>query len=146
MKLYNLRLLVNDFDECFKFYSEIMEFEVVWGKPGGDYASFKSDNKEFSLSIFKSDLMDKAIGNSSLYPENGFKDKTVLVIQVESVDRTFEKLSDKGVNFINKPVDIAGWGSRVVHLRDTEGNLIELFSELPKDKWSADLIEESENY
>ncbi len=40
MKLNNIRLLVNDFDNCFKFYSEKVGLTVTWGKLGGDYASF----------------------------------------------------------------------------------------------------------
>ena len=31
------------------------------------------------------------------------------------------------------------WGLRVAHLRDPDGNLLELFQDLPKDQWSASL-------
>ena len=34
---------------------------------------------------------------------------------------------------------------RVAHFRDPENNLIELYSELPKEKWDDDLIEEEKN-
>lgn len=40
MELNCIRLLVNDFDACFKFYSENMGLNVTWGKLGGDYARF----------------------------------------------------------------------------------------------------------
>ena len=43
----------------------------------------------------------------------GFREKTVIVVRVESVDNTYKELSNRGVTFINKPDDIPGWGSRV---------------------------------
>ena len=36
---------------------------------------------------------------------------------------------------------VPGWP-----FRDPEDNLIEIYSELTKDKWSTDLIEESKDY
>ena len=61
MKINNIRLLVADFDNCYRFYSEKLGLKVTWGKIGGDYASFdiglESNNMGFS--IFKSDLMSK---------------------------------------------------------------------------------------
>jgi predicted enzyme related to lactoylglutathione lyase len=70
----------------------------------------------------------------------------LIVLQVDNVDAVCKKLSDRGVAFINEPMDMAGWGGRVAHFRDPEDNLIELYAELPKDKWSDDLIEESNDY
>lgn len=65
MKLNNIRLLVENFDDCFRFYTEKVGLKVTWGKIGGDYASFDigiSSNK-MGFSIFKSDLMAKQVGN-----------------------------------------------------------------------------------
>jgi predicted enzyme related to lactoylglutathione lyase len=144
MKINNIRLLVTNFDNCFKFYSEKLGLKVTWGKIGGDYASFDIGlaSNNMGLSIFKSDLMAKEIGNfEKTLPKNS-REKTVIVLQVDNVDKIYEKLSNNGVEFINEPKDISGWGSRVAHFRDPENNLIEIYSELPKDKWSEDLLEE----
>lgn len=148
MKLNNVRLLVRDFDNCFKFYSEKMGLKVTWGKLGGEYASFDIgiESNKMGLSIFKSDLMAKTLGNFDLQLPFYCREKTAIVIQVESVDEVYRKLTERGVEFINKPIDIAAWGSRVAHFRDTEENLIEIYSELSKDDWSNDLIEESKDY
>ena len=35
MKLTHVRLLVNDFDACFRFYRDVMGFQVQWGDEGG---------------------------------------------------------------------------------------------------------------
>ena len=55
-------------------------------------------------------------------------------------------LKDKGVIFINKPTDMADWGARIVHLRDPEDNLIELFSPLAPEQYSEELIEENKKF
>lgn len=148
MELSNIRLLVNDFDKCFKFYSEQLGLKVTWGKIGGDYASFDIGLKssEMGLSIFKSDLMASAIGNSekSLPVDN--REKIAIILKADSVDRTFKELTDKGIEFINEPTDMTGWGMRAVHFRDPENNLIEIWSELAKEKWDKDLQNESQEY
>ena len=148
MKLNNIRLLVKDFDNCFKFYSEKVGLSVTWGKLGGDYASFEIGlgTNKMDLSIFKTDLMAKVLGNIDMQLPVNCREKVVIGIQVDNVDNVFNKLSAKGIVFVNKPIDMAGWGSRVAHFRDPEDNLIEIYSELSKDKWSNDLIEESKDY
>jgi predicted enzyme related to lactoylglutathione lyase len=148
MKLNNIRLLVEDFDACFSFYAEKVGLPVTWGKAGGDYASFDIglESNKMGLSIFKSDLMAQAVGNVDLQLPVHCREKAVIVIQVEDVDAVFRKLSAQGISFINEPTDMSGWGGRVAHFRDPEDNLIEIYSELAKDKWSDDLIEESKDY
>ncbi len=148
MELSNVRLLVKDFDKCFKFYSEQLGLKVTWGKIGGDYASFDIGIKsnEMGLSIFKSDLMANAIGNSEKSLPIDSREKIAIILKVESVDKTFKELTEKGIEFVNKPMDMAGWGDRVVHFRDPEGNLIELISELDKEKWNKELLDEAKEY
>lgn len=46
------------------------------------------------------------------------------------VDETYQALSQKGLKFINEPMDMPDWGARVVHLYDPEENLIELYTPL----------------
>ena len=147
MKINNIRLLVTDFDNCFRFYSEKLGLKVTWGKIGGDYASFDIglESNNMGLSIFKSDLMAKKIGNLEKSLPLSSREKTVIVLQVDDVDKTYEELTSNGVKFINEPKDIAGWGSRVAHFRDPEDNLIEIYCELPKEKWSNDLLDELDN-
>lgn len=145
MKLNGIRLLVKDFDECFRFYSEKLGLEVTWGEIGGQYASFKVSDNE-GLSIFPSDLMAPAVGNTDLsLPENS-REKIAIILEVDDVDKTYKELSSRGVKFINEPTDMTGWGCRTVHLRDTEGNLIELYASLPLDKWDQDLLEDMKKF
>jgi lactoylglutathione lyase len=145
MELNCIRLLVKDFDKCFKFYSETLGLQVTWGKTGGDYASFDIGIPS-GLSIFKSDLMANAIGNSEKPLPVDTREKIAIILKVSNVDKTFQELSLKEVEFINKPTDMVGWGMRAAHFRDPENNLIEIWSELDKEKWDKDLIDQANEY
>lgn len=124
-----LRLLVDDFDTCFKFYSEKLALKVTWGKEGEVYASFDNGNNG-EIGLFKSDLMAAAIGNSEKKQPSNCREKISIIIGVKSVDESYNEMVKRGVQFINKPTDMVNWGMRVVHLRDPEDNLIELCSDL----------------
>lgn len=69
--------------------------------------------------------------------------KVVLVLQVNSVDESYLALQKKGCRFLTLPKDMADWGIRVAHLQDPEGNLLEIFSYLPKEKWSEQLLSQT---
>ena len=63
MKFSNVRLLVKDYKKCFKFYTEQLGFEPLWGDVNGCYASFKVADGIEGLAIFVSDYMAPAVGN-----------------------------------------------------------------------------------
>jgi lactoylglutathione lyase len=133
MKLHNIRLLVNDFDKCFTFYNDILGLTCTWGKLGDNYASF-TIGLESGLAIFKAELMNAAIGKKDGSEGETLHDKFAIVAEVENVDKEYEKMQQKGIKFITQPTDMKDWGIRVVHFRDPEDNLIEIFTELPKGK------------
>ncbi|MFA8450107.1 MAG: VOC family protein [Bacteroidales bacterium] len=145
MKLDNVRLLVRNFDKCFRFYAETLQLKLNWGKLGGDYASFDV-GKYFGLSLYKSDLMASALGNADLdYPSTA-RDKVAVIFKVDDVDLHYNNLKDRGAEFLKAPQNMTGWGIRVAHFRDPEGNLIEIHSDLPKENWDKDLQEDAEEY
>ena len=145
MEFNNIRLLVEHFDECFVFYTEKLGLKSTWGKVGGEYASFDIGVPS-GLSIFKSDLMAQAIGNSDLELPVNCREKMVINFKVDDVDAKYALLQERGVEFINEPTDMPGWGLRAVHLRDPEGNLIEIWSELDKENWDKDLLEDAKEF
>jgi predicted enzyme related to lactoylglutathione lyase len=129
MKFSNIRLLVNDFDKCFTFYNENLGLECTWGKLGENYASFNIGITS-GLALFKAELMSIAITNETAGKNEILQDKVAIIIQVDSVNETYNLLQNKGVKFITEPKDMIAWGIRVAHFRDPENNLIELYSEL----------------
>jgi predicted enzyme related to lactoylglutathione lyase len=133
MKFNNIRLLVNDFDKAYSFYNDTLGLECTWGKPGDNFASFNI-GLESGLAIFKAELMAMAIGDQTAKKSGASQDRSVIVIEVENVSATYEKLKNKGVSFLTEPKDMPDWGIRVAHFRDTEGNLLEIFCSLAKDE------------
>ena len=129
MKLSNLRLLVQDFDKAYTFYNQTLGLECTWGKPGENFASFNI-GLESGLAIFKADLMNAAINKPDTAGSNPPQDKFTIIIQVDKVDNTYQTLIANGVSFITQPMDMTAWGIRVAHFRDTENNLLEIFSPL----------------
>jgi len=130
MKFSNVRLLVKDYKKCFKFYTEQLGFEPLWGDENGCYASFKVADGIEGFAIFVSDFMASAVGNDEKAQPIGYREKSMIVFEIENVDDIYQSFLEKGINFINEPTDMPDWGMRVVHLRDPEENLIEFFTPL----------------
>lgn len=129
MKFSNVRLLVKDYEKCFKFYTETLGLEAAFNIEGC-YGSFKVAENIEGLAIFSSDLMAPVVGNADKIQPTGCREKMMVSFEVDNVDETFKTLSANGVKFINQPANMPGWGMRVVYLRDPEENLIELFTPL----------------
>jgi catechol 2,3-dioxygenase-like lactoylglutathione lyase family enzyme len=130
MKFSNVRLLVKDFKTCFKFYTEQLELEPIWGDENGVYAAFKVADGIEGLAIFVSDYMASFVGNNEKTQPIGYREKSMISFEVENVDETYQAFLEKGIKFINEPTDMPDWGMRVVHLRDPEENLIEFYTPL----------------
>jgi len=130
MKFSNVRLLVQDYKKCFKFYTEKLGLEPVWGDKNGPYASFKVAEGIEGFALFVSDFMAPAVGNAKKSQPTDCREKSMISFEVKNVDETYQILMEKGIDFINQPTDMPDWGMRVVHFRDPEENLIELFTPL----------------
>jgi len=129
MKFSNVRLLVKDYRKCFEFYTRQLGLEAAWDIEEC-YASFKVADGIEGLAIFTSDLIAPVIGNADKTLPVGFREKSMISFEVDNVDESYNAYSAKGLKFINEPMDMPGWGMRVVHLYDPEENLIELYTPL----------------
>lgn len=145
MKLSNVRLLTEKFDETFLFYRDVLGFKVTWGNVGDVYAHFQ-DAGGYDIALFSRPIMAGAVGTEKLPAAVKSQDRFALILAVDNVDKAFDDLRKKGQNFVTEPADQKDWGIRVAHLRDPDGNLIELMSELSKEKWSNGLREEADRY
>jgi catechol 2,3-dioxygenase-like lactoylglutathione lyase family enzyme len=138
-------LLVSRFDDCFRFYRDTMGFKIGWGKEGDSYAMFVV-RRNIKLSIFDKGQMAKAIGNDSLPSESTSQDKLALTFAVKDLDKTIKKMEKKGAKFVTPVIDRKDWGIRSIFLRDPDGNLLQLESDMPKDQWTTELQAESKVY
>ncbi|HSN99457.1 MAG TPA: VOC family protein [Candidatus Nanopelagicales bacterium] len=138
MKLDNVRLLVVRFEEMFRFYRDSLRLSLTWGEESGSYASFDLPGGG-SIGLFRRELMAETVGAAKRALEAEAQDRFALVLRVDDVDALGVALGQRGVALLGAPRDMADWGLRVAHLRDPDGNLLELIQELPKDSWSSSL-------
>lgn len=126
MELTHIRLLVDNYKDCFHFYKDILGFEVTWGDENSNYADFKFQG--VTLALFERKQMIAAIGET--YARDFEKvDRTALVFKVENVEKIYQELKRK-VEFITEPTEQPSWGIKVAHFRDPAGNLIEIYENL----------------
>ncbi len=97
MKLSNIRLLVNDFEKSFDFYSKTLGLKCTWGDRDAVFASFDIGLPS-GLAIFKSELMAEATENNEANNDNASNDKFAIIIEVENVDEMFNELKNKPEN------------------------------------------------
>lgn len=128
MKLNNIRLCVTKYKECFLFYRDMLDFKLLWGDESSAYAEF--DTGSSRVALFHRELMAQAIGADDLPLESKSMDPFVLIFEVDHVDRKYQELQNKGVTFITEPTVREGWGLKVAHFRDPQGNLIEIYEGL----------------
>ena len=94
MKFSNVRLLVRDYEKCFRFYTEKLGLEAAFDIEGC-YGSFKVAEGIEGLAIFTSDLMAPVAGNADKELPAGCRDKMMVSFEVDNVDEAFETLSDR---------------------------------------------------
>ena len=124
---YNLnyvRLLTDRFDEMWDFYANKLGMKPRLGKENGIYEEFLV--KGAVLSIYKREYMGNALNNKFVKFPSKPQDVVVIILQVSNVDKAYEELKTKGVQFITGPEDREELIIRTAHLRDPDGNLIEL--------------------
>lgn len=124
MRFAQVRLLVRDFDACFRFYRDVMHFPVTFGGEGEGYADF--DAGEVTLALFPRDLMAQSIGADDVVDITDGQDRVAICLGVDDVDATMEDLQGRGAVFVSGPSDQPLWELRVAHLRDPDGTLIEI--------------------
>jgi predicted enzyme related to lactoylglutathione lyase len=122
MKLSQTRLLVDDFGACFRFYRDVIGLTPSFGDEESGYASFSSGDG--TLALFQRDEQRAVV------PLGERGDAALVVLEVESTDAEVSRLGD---GIVAGPVSRPDWGGRVAYLRDPEGNLLELFQEIPME-------------
>jgi lactoylglutathione lyase len=142
MYLDNVRLLVSDFDGCFRFYRDVMGFPVTWGEEGSGYASFKTGEGS-GLALFNRASMAQAVGTADRPADATSQDRVALIFGVDDLDAAIARLRQRGARLVTEPAERPDWGIRTAHVRDPDGNLLEIMSSLPTTEWSEDLRDEA---
>ncbi len=122
MKLTHVRLLVEDTARCLAFYRDALGLEVTLEAGDGIYYELAAG--DVLLALYRRDLMGQMMGAE--LPPPARSDAVAFTFQVHDVDRTAEQLRERGVELVTEPMDYDVAFLRLAHLRDPEGNLIEI--------------------
>jgi len=121
-QLSHVRLLVDDYPACFRFYRDVLGFAPGFGDEHSDYADF--DTGAGQLALFSRREMAAGIG-AAPDVSGARPDRVSLIFAVAGVDAAYQHLLAHGVPIVAPPTDHADWGIRTVHFRDPDGNLLE---------------------
>ncbi|MEZ0112307.1 putative enzyme related to lactoylglutathione lyase [Catenulispora sp. EB89] len=134
MDALHSRLLVTGFAEMFDFYQavlpELIGAKLMKGGPQGPYANWDVEDQA-ALVLFDRGAMAVLAGTAHLSATAApAQDRTMFVCRVDDVDTGAELCLRHGATPVVGPTDRPEWGPtlRTAHLRDPEGNLIELQS------------------
>lgn len=125
MRCSYIRLLVNDYEACFRFYSDVLGLSVLWGDESSRYAEFDVESGT-RLAINQREVMAEALETDTADPELPHQDRLAVIFEVEDVDGTAERLVNDGARQVMEPRDWTAWGIRAAHFRDPDGYLLEI--------------------
>jgi len=121
-------LFVNDLEKCMKFYQDILGLKVIFSDDHS--AAYKMEDHDFVL--LKLSAAIEMVGEDAIDIHKGVGHRVLLCVGVEDVDASYEEFTAKGLQFLKPPKDQA-WGRRTAYFADPEGNLWELWHELPDE-------------
>ena len=122
MELTHVRLLVADVRSSVAYYRDVLGLEVTL-EAGEIYAELRAGAA--IVGIYRADLMASRIDAVSRTGDAS-GDAMCLTFEVEDVDRAFEELRRRGAAIETEPHDHAEAFLRAAHVRDPDGNLIEI--------------------
>ncbi|GHC98292.1 glyoxalase [Nocardiopsis terrae] len=129
MRLSYTRLLVNDYEACFRFYADILKLPVLWGDENSRYAEFDV-HSQTRLAINQREVMAEALETDTADPELPNQDRLAIIFEVDDVDEAAARLVSDGARQVMEPRDWTAWGIRASHFRDPDGYLLEINSPL----------------
>jgi lactoylglutathione lyase len=121
VKLTHVRMLVSDMGAAYRFYKDVLRLPTTWDENPG-YAEFQVGD-DVARAIFPRTEMADVV---SLQPQG---DGAAVILNVDDVDARVAELREHGAE-VSEPRDRSDWGIRVAHLRDPDGNLIELYHDI----------------
>ncbi|MFJ9555469.1 VOC family protein [Nocardiopsis sp. NPDC101807] len=132
MRCSYIRLLVNDYEACFHFYSEVLRLPVLRGDETSRYAEFDVESGT-RLAINQREVMAEALETDTADPALPHQDRIAVIFEVDDVDTTAAKLVADGARQAMEPRDWTAWGVRAAHFRDPDGYLLEINQPLLPD-------------
>ncbi len=115
MRLYGVRVFVDDTEKAFAFYRDTLLLQENWRMDELKAAGYALETAELIVEYCYpegpvADLIGRFVGVS---------------LQVDDINRTYRELSEKGVAFVGPPQK-QPWGGVLAHFKDPAGNTLTL--------------------
>ncbi|RVU19202.1 VOC family protein [Streptomyces antnestii] len=122
MELAQVRLLVTDFRACYRFYADVLGLKPQSGAQDGPYEKFSPATGSAGIAIEDRAMMAQVIGELG-DAVNGHR--SLVVLRVDDLDRYCAEIVERGAEIVQGPAPMTD-RMRVAHLKDPEGNIVEL--------------------
>ncbi|WP_030314703.1 VOC family protein [Streptomyces sp. NRRL B-3229] len=122
MELAQVRLLVTDFAACYRFYAEVLGLKPQSGATEGPYEKFSPATGSAGIALqdrsMMAEVLDELGGAATGH-------RSLVVLRVDDLDTYCAQITARGATLLNGPAPMTD-RMRVAHLKDPEGNLVEL--------------------
>ncbi|MET7284623.1 VOC family protein [Streptomyces sp. NPDC005573] len=122
MELAQVRLLVTDFAACYRFYAEVLGLTPQSGAAEGPYDKLSPHAGSAGIALqdraMMSEVLDELGGTATGH-------RSLVVLRVDDLDAYCEQITSRGATLLRGPALMTD-RMRVAHLKDPEGNLVEL--------------------
>ncbi|MGC5035123.1 MULTISPECIES: VOC family protein [unclassified Streptomyces] len=122
MELAQVRLLVTDFAACYRFYGDVLGLKPQSGAAEGPYEKFSPAVGSAGIALQDRSMMAEVLGEVG---EPAAGHRSLVVLRVDALDAYCEEITLRGGTVLHGPAPLTD-RMRVAHLKDPEGNLVEL--------------------
>ncbi|GHJ37670.1 VOC family protein [Streptomyces sp. TS71-3] len=122
MELAQVRLLVSDFPACYRFYADVLGLKPQSGAVDGPYEKFSPAVGSAGVALQDRVAMSEVLGELA---EAASGHRSLVVLRVDDLDAYCAEIAGRGGQLVQGPGPMTE-RMRVAHLKDPEGNLVEL--------------------
>ncbi|MFI5688525.1 VOC family protein [Streptomyces sp. NPDC051636] len=122
MELAQVRLLVTDFAACYRFYAEVLGLKPQSGATEGPYEKFSPATGSAGIALQDRSMMAAVLDELG---DSATGHRSLVVLRVDDLDAYCAEITDRGATLLHGPAAMTE-RMRVAHLKDPEGNLVEL--------------------
>ncbi|MFD4571128.1 VOC family protein [Streptomyces sp. NPDC058417] len=122
MELAQVRLLVTDFAACYHFYADVLGLKPQSGAVDGPYEKFSPATGAAGIAVQDRAVMAGLLGELG---EDVRGHRSLVALRVDDLDDYCARITARGAELVHGPALFTD-RMRVAHLKDPEGNLVEL--------------------
>ncbi|MET9968006.1 VOC family protein [Streptomyces sp. NPDC006356] len=122
MELAQVRLLVGDFPTCYRFYADVLGLKPQSGAANGPYEKFSPATGSAGIALQDRAMMAEVLGELG---DAATGHRSLVVLRVDDLDAYCDRITARGATLLHGPAPMTD-RMRVAHLKDPEGNLVEL--------------------